>query len=101
MPICQNPKKKTVSPEVIGVAPPAVSKKLMKRSSRFIRNVYETDPLSSLTCHGEMQIISFIDQPEVIKKILGHLALWKEFQPPTDITRQKRSHLRPFLGSAR
>ena len=70
MPICQNPKKKTVSPEVIGVAPPAVSKKLMKRSSRFIRNVYETDPLSSLPCHGEMQIISFIDQPEVTKKDL-------------------------------
>jgi hypothetical protein len=45
----------------------------MKRSSRFIRKVYETDPLSSLKCRGEMQIISFIDQPEVTKKILGHL----------------------------
>jgi len=73
----------------------------MKRSSRFIRNVYETDPLSSLTCHGEMQIISFIDQPEVIKKSSGTWLYWEEFQPPPDITRQKRSHLRPFLGSAR
>jgi len=42
----------------------------MKRSSRFIRNIYETDPLSSLTCHGEMQIISFVEQPEVTKKDL-------------------------------
>ena len=31
---------------------------------------------------GEMQIISFIDQPEVIRKILQHLGLWEEYHPP-------------------
>jgi hypothetical protein len=29
-----------------------------------------------------MRIISFIDQPDVIKKILQHLGLWKESQAP-------------------
>ena len=31
-----------------------------------------------------MAIISFIDQPEVIKKILQHLGLWEEAQAPPD-----------------
>jgi hypothetical protein len=29
-----------------------------------------------------MRIISFIDQPEVIKKILQHLGLWEESHAP-------------------
>jgi len=29
-----------------------------------------------------MRIISFIDQPDVIKKILQHLGLWQEFHAP-------------------
>ncbi len=29
-----------------------------------------------------MRIISFIDQPEVIKKILDHLGLWEESGGP-------------------
>ena len=31
-----------------------------------------------------MRIISFIDQPEVIKKILQHLGLWEESHAPPD-----------------
>ncbi len=31
-----------------------------------------------------MRIISFIDQPDVIKKILQHLALWKEFRASSE-----------------
>ena len=31
-----------------------------------------------------MRIISFIDQPDVIKKILQHLGLWEEFQTPAE-----------------
>ena len=54
---------------------PALSKELKKRWSNFIRKVYETDPLICAKCQGEMRIISFIDQPEVIKKILQHLSL--------------------------
>jgi len=59
-------------PEVIEIAPPPVSKELKRRWSYFIRKVYETDPLTCPKCRSEMRIISFIDQPEVIKKILQH-----------------------------
>jgi hypothetical protein len=31
-----------------------------------------------------MRIISFIDQPDVIKKILQHLSLWEESQAPPE-----------------
>src|SRR5215475_8924340 len=46
---------------------PPVSKDLKKRWSYFIRKVYETDPLVCPKCSGEMRIIRFIDQPEVIR----------------------------------
>jgi predicted nucleotidyltransferase len=32
----------------------------------------------------EMRIVSFIDQPEVIKKILQHLGLWEESEAPPE-----------------
>ena len=48
---------------------------IKKRWSYFIRKVYETDPLTCPKCEEEMRIISFIDQPDVIKKILQHLGL--------------------------
>jgi len=45
----------------------AHARKNLKRSwSYFIRKVYETDPLVCPKCSGEMDIISFIDQAEVI-----------------------------------
>jgi hypothetical protein len=39
---------------------------------------------------GGMRIISFIDQPDVIKKILEHLGLWEESQPPSDRNQGKK-----------
>jgi len=61
---------------------PPVSRELKKRWSYFIRKVYETDPLVCPKCQGEMRIISFVDQPDVIKKILQHLGLWEESHAP-------------------
>jgi len=52
--------------EVTEVPPPPVSKELKRRWSYFIVKVYETDPLVCLKCSGEMRIISFIDQAEII-----------------------------------
>lgn len=69
-------------PEVIEIDAPPVSKELKKRWSYFIRKVYETDPLICPKCQGEMRIISFIDQPGVIKKILEHLGLCDESHAP-------------------
>ena len=79
-------KRKTEKPEdkteISEIDAPPVSKELKERWSYFIRKVYETDPLICPKCQGEMRIISFIDQPGVIKKILQHLGLWKESQAP-------------------
>jgi len=50
----------------IEAPPPLVSKELKRRWSYFIRKVYETDPFVYPKCRGEMRIISFIGQPEVI-----------------------------------
>ncbi len=77
-------------PEVIEVPPPPVSKESKKRWSHFIRKVYETDPLTCPKCQGEMRIISFIDQPDVIKKILQHLGLWEESHAPPEKSQRKK-----------
>jgi hypothetical protein len=37
-----------------------------------------------------MRIISFIEQPEVIRKILQHLGLWEESHAPPDKNHRKR-----------
>jgi len=37
----------------------------------------------------EGRIITFIDQPDVIKKILHHLGLWQESHAPPDKKRKK------------
>jgi hypothetical protein len=68
-------------------APPPISNHLKKRWSNFIRKVFETDPLTFPNCQGDlsavaqagMRIISFIDQPEVIKKIRQDLGRREEF----------------------
>ena len=50
-----------------------------------IRKVWEVDPLKCKHCQGEMKIISFINEPNVIRKILEHLDLWntpEQLRPP-------------------
>jgi hypothetical protein len=44
----------------------------------------ETDPLICPKCQRKMRIISFIDQPGVIQKILENLGLLEESQAPAD-----------------
>ena len=63
-------------------------------------HVYETDPLTCPKCQGEIRIISFIDQPEVIKKILQHLGLWEESHaPPENDPPVKEITFDPSCGS--
>ena len=90
----EKPEEKT---EISETNAPPLSKELTKRRSHFIRKVYETDPLICPKCQGvtwfdmlttlrglEGRMISFIDQPEVIKKILQHLGLWEQSQAPPE-----------------
>jgi putative transposase/transposase-like zinc-binding protein len=53
-----------------------VSASAAKRAwARLIKQVYEVDPLICPRCTGPMRIIAFIEQPEVIEKILTHVGL--------------------------
>ena len=41
----------------------------------LIQKIYEVDPLICPKCSGEIRVIAFIEDPDVIKKILYHLNL--------------------------
>jgi len=67
--------------------PEGSSKAFRKNWARLIQKIYETDPLCCPKCSGKMKILSFIEDPEVIKKILKHLGLWDiKARPPPKAT---------------
>jgi hypothetical protein len=43
-----------------------------------IKKVWEVDPLSCPKYRNEMKIVSFINEVDVIRKILEHLGLWED-----------------------
>ena len=55
-----------------------------KNWARLIQKIYNVDPLVCSKCFGRMKVISFIEDPDIIKKILKHLGLWlvKSKPPP-------------------
>ena len=54
-----------------------------KNWARLIQKIYEVDPLTCPKCSGKMNIISVIEDPEIVKKILKHLGLWdQKARPP-------------------
>jgi hypothetical protein len=48
--------------------------------ARLIQKIYEVDPLVCPKCFGAMRIIAFIEEPDVMKKILKYLGLKQLFQ---------------------
>ena len=78
-------KKSGVDDEVPALIESDVSKKEFRKNwSRLIQKIYNVDPLICPKCQGAMQIISFIEDSDVIRKILKHLGLWdiKRKPPP-------------------
>ena len=63
--------------------------------SRLIQKIYEADPLTCPKCQGRMRILAFIEDPEIIKKILKHLDLWdlKARPPPRANTPPLNVHI--------
>ena len=56
---------------------PAENNKAFRKNwARLIQKIYEVDPLICPHCKGTMRIISFIEDPLVIRDILRHLGLW-------------------------
>ena len=58
------------------------SKEFRQNWARLIQKIYHVDPLLCPKCKGSMRIISFIDDTEIVKKILKHLELWEIRQRP-------------------
>jgi hypothetical protein len=50
--------------------------------ARLIQKIYEVDPLLCSRCQGSMRVIAFIEDEDVIKKILKHLGLWEVKRKP-------------------
>lgn len=42
-----------------------------KNWARLMQKIYEVDPLVCPNCNGTMQVIAFIEDSDVIKKILN------------------------------
>lgn len=65
-----------------------MSGKAFRRNwARLIQKVYHTDPLLCPKYHGEMKIISFIEDEDTIRQILRHLGLWRtgNHDPPVQV----------------
>jgi len=43
--------------------------------AQLIQEIYEVDPLTCPKCQGRMKIISFIEDEEVIEKVLKHILI--------------------------
>ena len=53
--------------------PDESSKEFRKSWVRLIQKIYEVDPLVCPKCTGQMRVIAFIEEMDVIRKILKHL----------------------------
>jgi len=62
----------------------AAPKEFRKNWARLIQKIYNIDPLLCPRCFGTMRIISFIEEEQLVKKILKHLGLWetRNHDPP-------------------
>jgi hypothetical protein len=58
--------------------------------AEMIRKVFEMDPLRCPSLGGQMSIISFIEEPKTIDRIIGHLELTFEAErpPPPRVVQQ-------------
>jgi hypothetical protein len=53
----------------------ASSKEFRKNWARLIQKIYNVDPRLCSKCSGSMPIIAFIEDKQLVKKILKHLSL--------------------------
>ncbi len=85
-------KKENKDEEIPQIIESSQSSKLFRKLwAVMIQKIYQVDPLVCPKCNGTMRIISFIDQPDIIKKILKHIGLWETNinDPPT----QNKTHI--------
>ena len=57
-------------------------KELRKNWARLIQKIYHLNPLLCPKCLGSIKIIAFIEDDQLVKKILKHLDLWDAKRKP-------------------
>ncbi len=50
----------------------------------LLKKIWDIDALKCPQCGGQMKVVSFIEQPLVIRRILKHLDLWEDPRPPPE-----------------
>ena len=70
------------------------SKEHRKNWARLIQKIYAADPLTCPRCQSQMRILAFIEQPEIVKKILMHLGLWERKARPPPKTRAPQPNVK-------
>jgi hypothetical protein len=77
-----------LKPALIGRGEFCLKKREYRKNwARLIQKIYEIDPLCCPKCSGKMRILSFIEDEQVIEKILKHLGLWEvKARPPPKAT---------------
>ena len=72
---------------------------------RLIKHIFEVDPLVCQHCSGTMRIIVFIEQAEIIDKILIHFELggraFPAYSSPTALRRNPIEAIAPFRLTSR
>jgi len=82
-------KKADTDDDIPAVIPNEISSKGSRQNwARLIQKIYEVDLLICSKCRGQMHIISFIEELDIIEKILRHLGLWdiRNHDPPRPVT---------------
>jgi len=62
--------------------PSSFSKRKRQLWAVLLKKVWDIDALKCPKCGGQMKVISFIEEPSVIRRILKHLDLWEDPRPP-------------------
>jgi len=76
-------KKAGTDDQVLVLIDSDISRKDFRKNwARLIQKIYNVDPLLCSKRSGSMRIISFIENEQVISKILKHLGLWEVKQRP-------------------
>jgi hypothetical protein len=76
--VARGKRKKAAKDDVIPcvLEPELTDKEFRRNWARLIQKIYEVDPLVCPKSTGPMRVIAFIEQADVIRKILEHLGLW-------------------------
>jgi len=73
------------------------SKEYRKNWARLIQKIYDIDPLTCPRCQATMRVVSFIEDQEVIKKILKHLGSWDLKSKPPPRANAPPDNIEPHL----